>query len=1177
MVVAAMAALVSGTASRGAVFVWNDPAGGTYSTASNWTPSGPPTNLDTARFNLANTYTVSFPANQLVSVLDMPAGSISFTASGGARTYVISVANLHGGDLTLFGTTFPFGLTVANGLTINTGSQLTINQGNDADAGSLSLGAVVGGGTGTLQVDGAGSTFAVTGASVVGASGGTGVMTFQNSAIGNFNSIELANSATAGNTATLLVQSGADVTASGNVLVGPGNLAGQSTAVTVTGSSSTFVQNGSGSMVVGGSANSSANVTISSSAIFNSGTGTLTINPTGVINISGGTFNAFGDVTINGGRITGTSGSFGWASQNTMNIQAGGRFTVPGNFAAPSNSVINVSGANSQFDDSSSTLNISNGAQLNVTNGGRVGPFSSISAGVGNVGTIVIDGTDSTFSASGINQIGGSGGTGTLTFRNGASSFGGGLRVGQNSNSSSGTVNVQSGAHVTPASLEIGSTGHAGAVGIVNVQDLGTLFWVSGGFGSGTVTIGADSGSAGTLNVSGGATLNTGTISGSCVSAATGSGTFTLNSTGTFNVTGGRAAIGTLDQQGGTLNFSSGALGYRGSLTVGAGGLFGTNLTLSSNRALALTDVTTVLVGSTLTLNGGELGTGSLVVNGTFNFNSGALGICGDDGLTIGQFEVFGENLSVGAGKSIFVGKTTTVEAGSTLTIDGGSFRSGLLSNSGNVIVADGELIVSFSTSTNTASGRLFIERNQTASVDGPLSNSGRIELGGGAAHLVGSNTLTNTGVLLGGGEVAKNLTNAAGGEVRADSGERLLISGVNGANAGAINAFGGTVEITNAFTNSGQINLVGGTVKFGGVLTNSATGVITGRGTLSFTQCTNNGQIQLSGGLSDVFGAVTGNSGSKVIVSGGATATFYNNVTMNSGSEFRVSTASTAVFFGNVSGSNFFTGSGTKDFEAGSSILGPVATQGSTVVEAPASVTASHFREDSLTVNGVVTISTSGGTSHLNHLDIASDGVLDLKNNSLVLEAGNLAVITNQIRSGLYEGVGITSSAPGSPFRLGSMSNSNGVGGAVYGSFQGIGGLDGDEVLIRYMRIGDLNLDGTVTISDFIDLASHFNTVGGATWQMGDVNYDGSVTISDFIDLASNFNQSVSGVSTPTSEADAAMLAGFAEANGVSAVPEPGWILGVGVAGGILGLRRRRVRFAGGGMTNDQGPMTKE
>jgi len=109
---------------------------------------------------------------------------------------------------------------------------------------------------------------------------------------------------------------------------------------------------------------------------------------------------------------------------------------------------------------------------------------------------------------------------------------------------------------------------------------------------------------------------------------------------------------------------------------------------------------------------------------------------------------------------------------------------------------------------------------------------------------------------------------------------------------------------------------------------------------------------------------------------------------------------------------------------------------RGRTVVEAAASLSASLIREDSLTVNGQVTINTSGGTSHLNALDISGstdnwDGVLDLKNNSLVLEAGNLALITNQIKSGLYQGTGITSSAPGNPFRLGSMSNKNG-GGAI-------------------------------------------------------------------------------------------------------------------------------------------------
>src|SRR4029453_1339914 len=70
--------------------------------------------------------------------------------------------------------------------------------------------------------------------------------------------------------------------------------------------------------------------------------------------------------------------------------------------------------------------------------------------------------------------------------------------------------------------------------------------------------------------------------------------------------------------------------------------------------------------------------------------------------------------------------------------------------------------------------------------------------------------------------------------------------------------------------------------------------------------------------------------------------------------------------------------------------------------------------------------------------------------------------------------------------------------------------------ILIRPTRIGDLNLDGAVTISDFIDLASHFNGTGG--WQEGDLNGDGTVSISDFIDLASNFNSTYAGDILPIS-----------------------------------------------------------
>ena len=114
-----------------------------------------------------------------------------------------------------------------------------------------------------------------------------------------------------------------------------------------------------------------------------------------------------------------------------------------------------------------------------------------------------------------------------------------------------------------------------------------------------------------------------------------------------------------------------------------------------------------------------------------------------------------------------------------------------------------------------------------------------------------------------------------------------------------------------------------------------------------------------------------------------------------------------------------------------------------------------------------------------------------------------------------------------------------------------------GDHITIRPTRIGDLDLDGAVTISDFIDLASNFNTVGTATWQEGDLNYDHNVTISDFIDLASNFGATYAGEMLPVSDSDRQMLEAFAASHGV-AVPEPGTFVVVLVAVGALGRRVR-------------------
>jgi len=75
------------------------------------------------------------------------------------------------------------------------------------------------------------------------------------------------------------------------------------------------------------------------------------------------------------------------------------------------------------------------------------------------------------------------------------------------------------------------------------------------------------------------------------------------------------------------------------------------------------------------------------------------------------------------------------------------------------------------------------------------------------------------------------------------------------------------------------------------------------------------------------------------------------------------------------------------------------------------------------------------------------------------------------------------------------------------YATFDGQS-VDENSIIVGFTIVGDLNLDKTVSISDFIDLSANFNQAGG--WRQGDGNYDRNVTISDFIDLASNFGQSL-------------------------------------------------------------------
>jgi autotransporter-associated beta strand protein/probable HAF family extracellular repeat protein len=217
-------------------------------------------------------------------------------------------------------------------------------------------------------------------------------------------------------------------------------------------------------------------------------------------------------------------------------------------------------------------------------------------------------------------------------------------------------------------------------------------------------------------------------------------------------------------------------------------------------------------------------------------------------------------------------------------------------------------------------------------------------------------------------------------------------------------------------------------------------------------------------------------------------------------------------------------------------------------------------------------TLSIAGSTD-------AWTGKLDLADNDLVVQSGNLASVTNQVKQGYASGnwnsaSGITSSAAAANSShltaLGVILNTINGTTPLYGSGDSLGLFDGTSpaataVLVRYTYYGDTDLNGTVDGTDYsrIDNAYSADKTHPAEytgWFNGDFNYDGVINGSDYtlIDNAFNFqggtlpSSQVAGLATSTAQ----VFSGSG-----TAVPEPGSaaLLGAVTASGLG--RRRRLR----------------
>jgi rhamnogalacturonan endolyase len=136
--------------------------------------------------------------------------------------------------------------------------------------------------------------------------------------------------------------------------------------------------------------------------------------------------------------------------------------------------------------------------------------------------------------------------------------------------------------------------------------------------------------------------------------------------------------------------------------------------------------------------------------------------------------------------------------------------------------------------------------------------------------------------------------------------------------------------------------------------------------------------------------------------------------------------------------------------------------------------------------------------------------GSIDLGGNDMIVTAGNLATLTNELKSGSNngswngKGIASTAAAADATYRtaLGVMQDDG-----TTTTFDGRATVSGD-VLVKYTYYGDTNLDGVVNVADYTRVDAGFISKGTlAGWLNGDFNYDGSIDGSDYTLIDNAFN----------------------------------------------------------------------
>jgi len=808
--------------------------------------------------------------------------------------------------------------------------------------------------------------------------------------------------------------------------------------------------------------------------IDNNGGGGLTFG--GTVNNQGsdihviGTASSAATVRFNG-VISGSAGFYKENSNITLLFDAANTYTGQLTIQA---GTVRLNDTGDTFGASTQDIRLHSTGVLDLngvsTTVGSVAEYGSVNSGniTLGAGTLTIAGADKgTFYQSSISGTGGltmAGSGNTIMSLFGTQSY-------------TGTTTVSSGSLTTASAMSsaahVISGGNFSTQATNQIADAATLTVNSGTFTlGGADTMGAISGSGGTININGSYALTTSSSSSTTYSGViagtggqlvkAGSGTLTLSGantyTGTTTLSAGTLAInnntaigtGTLTITGGVLNNTSGsditltnnnAQNWNGNFTYAGTG----NLNMGTGAVTMNAARTVTVSANTLTVGGAisgafaltKTGTGTLTLSGNNTFSGGVSMPNANNGKIIAA-----HNNALGSGTFTFAGSSIVFELADGITIanamtvsDSGNTKTIQLASGATSATYSGAIAINESSAADHF--RLNVGSGGTLTFSGNLSGNRIYKLGDGTVVLSGNNTYTG-------------LTTVSAG-----------VLNIRHANALGTTAAGTTV------TSGAALELQGGITIGAEALSLSGTGISTGgalrnisgdnsyAGAVTLAAAT---RINSDAGLLTLSGAI-GGAGQNLSVGGAGNTTISNAIGTTTGTLTKDGAGTL-----NLSGANTYTG--TTTINAGTLTL----SSGSAIADTGAVVMA-NATSTVLNVNASETIGNlSGGGTLGGNIAIAASQTLTVNQT------------TGQTYAGAISGAGGLTQNGSSTLTLSGANSYTGATTINAGTLTlGAANVIGDSSIVT-MTGGGFNLGANAETLHSLNMSGGTLSRGGAT-----------------------------------------------------------------------------------------------